>query len=89
MHTYQAIGYNDDKKHDIVFPHTLTNDCIFPRSTRLPNQQHQGQDSPLASTSTCSNVMSVPADTMMQQFYHDLPPVVPVASMINSDSDNQ
>ena len=51
MHTYQAIGYTDDKKHDIVFPHTLTNDCIFIESTRLPDahhllldQQHQGHD---------------------------------------------
>ena len=34
--------------------------------------------------------MSVPADTMtMQQFYNDLPPVVPVPLMITSDSDTQ
>ena len=63
LHTYQAIGYADDKKHDVVFPHVLTNDCIFAGSTRLPDahqllpdQHNQGHDCPLASPSTCSYV---------------------------------
>ena len=93
MNTYKAVGHNDDlnNDNDVTFP-ALTNDNIFPGSTRLlaaqPEQLQQGHGCQLTSTSTSpSTTMFNPANTMhMQKIHYDRPPVVPVLTTTNSDT---
>ena len=95
MNIYQAISHSDDLYHvNNVATLALSNDNVFPGSTRLTAAQHhlqpeqQGHGCQPASTSSCSSdIMSVPADTMyMKRICYGQPPVVPVISTTISDT---
>ena len=91
MHTHQAVSHtNDENDSNTITSLNLTNDNIFPGSTRLaaaehppqPEQHQQGHGCSLTSTNV---TMPVPAMAMLQ-IYSDRSPVMPELVFTNSDT---